>query len=132
MTKFKQGDVVRRTGHGITANYRGMHIGDVDTVANATGSLHLAKFGGGHDPAYFELVCDDPLPDVPRDVAYNQGIDAHTLTVRALAANKTYRGRLVIGLPGICTVLTPDDALNLCHDLRRMAMEIKRQDEKDA
>ena len=138
MTKFKPGDVVRRTGHGITSNYRGMHIGDVDTVIEATGSLHLANFGGGHDPAYFELVFNYRLPDAPTDVLY---IDQYTaVTGQSIAARDgagvrvrldPYGYPLIsvqVGAAGLQTRLDADSALQLCHDLRRMAMELKRRE----
>lgn len=128
MTKFKPGDVVRRTGYGNIIRYKDMLIGDVDTVVAAeTDQLHLENFGTGHAPAYFELVCDDPLPDAPRSVMY-PGISSQRY---AVARRRDAGITLLLQDARQCTI-SAETALCMAHDLRRMAMEIKRQEKKDA
>lgn len=128
---IKVGDTVVRTG----GCYRGMLIGDKDTVVGLRGNadhydVTLLKFGPGHSPNSLRVINNDPLPPVERHVMYNQG-HGNRLSLTLLEANQWHPARIRVDLPGVCTVLTPDDALNLCHDLRRMAMEIKRQEKAD-
>lgn len=128
---IKVGDTVER----VEKAFNGMLIGDVDVVVHkrTTGdrygyAVDLRKFGVGHSPASLRVVT--PLPPVERHVTYNQG-HGNPLILTLLEANQGHPARIQIDLPGICTILTPDDSLNLCHDLRRMAMEAKRR-ESDA
>lgn len=128
---IKVGDIVERVGR----SFNGMSIDDVDVVIDTrkTRDQHgycvtLQKFGPGHSPAQLRVI--PGLPTVERHVTYNQG-HGNRLSLTLLEANQWHPARIRVDLPGICTVLTPDDALNLCHDLRRMAMEIKRQEKDD-
>jgi len=134
MVKFKAGDRVRR----VCGSHNGMMRGFEDVVVEVRmfdydTTLTLLGYGNGHDASKFELLHEPALPPAPTVVKYNEG-HGNTLEVRSLPANKQYSARIRIGLggmTGLCAVLEPDDALNLCHDLRRMAMEIKRQEKKD-
>lgn len=86
----------------------------------------------------FELVeeQDDPLPPAPESALYNALSDGGcNLEVAMLAANAYYDGRIRISVrnnqgakQGKVTCLTPDAALQLAHDLNRMANEIKRRE----
>lgn len=88
----------------------------------------------------FELVeeQDDPLPPAPKSVLYNARSDQGcNLEVASLKANEYYDARIRIGVwnnvgakQGKVTCLTPDAALQLAHDLTRMAMEIKRKEKQ--
>lgn len=148
MTKFKKGDVVKRVGHGYVTTYHGMCVGDTDTVVgvhpgvNDTDMLSLDKFGDGHSSRFFELVNDDPLPDAPTDVLY---IDQYTAVtgrrsvVRDGAGVRVrlspYEASLIsVSVGGSClwSRLDADSALQLAHDLRRMAMELKRKEKLNA
>lgn len=68
------------------------------------------------------------LPTAPTSVTYNAATDMNTLTVKKAASD----ARIYIGFKGhlVATLLEPDDALQLCHDLRRMAMDIKRKEKQ--
>lgn len=129
---IKVGDTVVRT-HGM---YGGMLVGDKDVVVGVRRfasryNVTLLKFGLGHSPNSLQIVVKDKLPPVEHHVVYNQG-HGNRLSLTLLEANQWHDARIRVDLPGICTILTPNDALNLCHDLRRMAMEIKRQEKADA
>ena len=53
MAKFKKGDKVKRIGGA----YRGMGVGDIDTVVYPEeDQVLLEKFGAGHNPACLVLV----------------------------------------------------------------------------
>lgn len=80
---------------------------------------------------------DDPLPPVPDSVMYNAGQGCR-LEVATLPPNANYEARVRIGVysntlvyQGKCTCLEPDEALQLAHDLRRMAMQIKRNQKQE-
>lgn len=82
-------------------------------------------------------LLDDPLPPVPDSVMYNAGQGCR-LEVATLPPNANYEARVRIGVfsntlvyQGKCTCLEPDEALQLAHDLRRMAMEIKRKQKRE-
>lgn len=129
---IKVGDTVVRTRDV----YQDMLPGDKDTVIGIRETygggydVTLEKFGLGHSPRSLAVI-EPRLPPVERHVVYNQG-HGNRLSLTLLEANQWHPARIRVDLPGICTILAPDDALNLCHDLRRMAMEIKRQEKKDA
>lgn len=83
---------------------------------------------------------DDPLPPAPESVLYNVRSDRGcNLEVASLPANEYYDARIRVGVWNNCgakqgkvTCLTPDAALQLAHDLTRMAMEIKRKEKPNA
>lgn len=87
----------------------------------------------------FRLTTDDPLPPVPDSVAYlntkrDPGNDQRLVLERD---SETDEGLLYIGIVPrkgstraereIGINMSPDAALQLAHDLRRMAMDIKRK-----
>lgn len=123
MSKFNVGDIVVRT-HSYHA---GMQVGDKATVAEVVcNSVMLAEYPTSvHDANNLELVPDAGLPPAQTSVTYNVATAMNTLTVKKYAGGHVYIGfkdRLV------ATLLDADDALQLCHDLRRMAMDIKRKE----
>lgn len=146
MIKFKAGDVVIRVDASL-AGYRGMYLGDCDLVVSVHDrpdgrqDLHLAKYGIGHAGRCFALVSDDVLPPAPRDVSYLDQFTAVTgyksgipkgqgLRVRQDTLTQPLLSFQVAG--GVWVRLDADSALQLAHDIRRMAMEIKRQEKADA
>lgn len=87
----------------------------------------------------FRLATDDPLPQVPDSVAYlntkrDPGNDQRLVLERD---SETDEGLLYIGIVPrkgstraereIGINMSPDAALQLAHDLRRMAMSVKRE-----
>lgn len=83
------------------------------------------------------LQQDDLLPPVPDSVMYNAGQGCR-LEVATLPPNANYEARVRIGVfsntlvyQGKCTCLEPDEVLQLAHDLRRMAMQIKRNQKQE-
>lgn len=87
--------------------------------------------------AFVEVTEDDLLPPVPDSVTYNAGQGCR-LEVAMLSPNQNYEARVRIGVfsnkfmyQGKCTCLEPDEALQLAHDLRRMAMQIKRNQKQE-
>jgi hypothetical protein len=126
MSKFNVGDVVVRT-HSYHA---GMRVGDKATVAEVVcNTVKLVEYPQSrHDVANLEVVPDTRLPPAPTSVTYNVATDMNTLTVKQSAGG----GRVYIGFKGhlVATLLDADDALQLCHDLRRMAMDIKRKEKQ--
>lgn len=146
MSNFKIGDVVKRLDAGFLH-----HVGPephVVTGVTTDGWLqvnHWRGLSGQEYPwyaKYFTLVDggDDELPPAPESVLYNARSDKGcNLEVASLKANEYYDARIRIGVWNNCgakqgkvTCLTPDAALQLAHDLRRMAMEIKRKEKQDA
>lgn len=92
----------------------------------------------------FRLTTDDPLPPVPDSVAYlntkrDPGNDQRLVLERD---SETDEGLLYIGIVPrkgstraereIGINMSPDAALQLAHDLRRMAMDIKRKEKANA
>lgn len=135
MSKFKAGDVVVRT-HSCHA---GMRKGDTGTVAEDAfrGSVKLVEYPqSAHAVGNLELVPTVGLPPAPTDVNYNEGVGLRTLRVTSLEANSFHPACIRVGILGKdgqgYTVLSPDDVLQLCHDLRRMAMDIKRKEKANA
>lgn len=149
MTKFRKGDVVQRVGCGTYGSQNGMSIGDTDIVIAVVedicgDDLILKRFGGGHDGRYFALFSDDSLPDAPTDVLY---VDQYTaVTGRRTSLHNgngegvrvrlsPYEATLIsvsVGSAGWRSRLDADSALQLAHDLRRMAMDIKRKEKLNA
>lgn len=140
MHNFKVGDVVERVDAG---NYSGMPSGKQGIITevsrngsnvriNGYGSWwHLAK-------SLRAVEQDDPLPPAPESVMYFNSIrdegNDQCITVRP-DNDPYYTGTLCISVhprgdyAGYQSVaLDPDAALQLAHDLRRMAMEIKRKE----
>ena len=157
MSKFKVGDkVVRSTdfNKGIFLMHAGKRDYYIVTGVSSSGTwlqLDCKTREGDNYPwlaAYYELYQEpeDELPPVPDSVMYfnsvrDEGNDQHLVVERTdrsdgwadeatghiglKVAPRTgsTRAGMSIGIN-----LTPDAALQLAHDLRRMAMEIKRKE----
>lgn len=158
MSKFKVGDKVVRKAHKNNSSfktYQGDFAYYVVTDITASGHwLQLDNFtDGGTDPypwyaEHFELYRekDDELPPVPDSVMYfnsvrdedndqrlvvemtsesdmwNDNANAH-IGLAIIPKTGSTRASKAIGIN-----LAPDAALQLAHDLRRMAMDIKRKE----
>ena len=146
MSKFKVGDkVVRKSPDGSSSFKK--HQGDFDyyTVTDMSPGGHwlqLDSFTAGDDvyPWYavnFELYQDpdDELPPVPNSVYYPDmytlltGLPAVGGTSGLTARKSPYTSEAIsLSIDGSkWTRLDADAALQLAHDLRRMAMQIKRE-----
>lgn len=151
MSKFKIGDKVVRKSPDDSSSFK-KYQGDFDyyTVTNMSSSgywLQLDNFTIDDDyyPWYapnFELYQepDDELPPVPDSVYYP---DMHTLLTGLYACGGTsgltvrqspYTSEAIsLSIDGSkWTRLDADAALQLAHDLRRMAMDIKRKKKANA
>ena len=96
---------------------------DVDTVTGFDMSYHLPP-----------LQQDDPLPPVPDSVSYIKDNGYRKLEAcidpgRVLLSIRLDVNRLSGNTLGYG--LSPDEALQLAHDLRRMAMQIKRNQKQE-
>ena len=155
MSKFKVGDkVVRKSPDGSSSFKK--HQGDFDyyTVTGMSSGGHWLRLNnctidGDWYPWYasnFELYQepDDELPPVPVSVAYmnserNRGndqrlvlercswTDENLLYIGIVPRKNSTRAEQEIGIN-----MSPDAALQLAHDLRRMAMGIKRKGKANA
>ena len=98
----------------------------VELIRKSNGHLWTTK--DKYTDRYMPLdeFLSEELPPAPTDVKYNEGATIDTLTVKQSASLR----QVYIGFKGhsVATLLDPDDALQLCHDLRRMAMDIKRKE----
>ncbi len=142
MQKFKVGDkVVRKEGMGKDKFFRDSIGGSiyyvVTSVSNGGYWLQLDGWCSNRNthPWYvlnFELYQEpeDKLPPVPRSVSYLKdngrrklvaGINGDYVNV---LLSLSYRGIL----DAVGYSMEPDAALQLAHDLRRMAMDIKRKE----
>ncbi|QBP07098.1 hypothetical protein CPT_Minorna_047 [Escherichia phage Minorna] len=150
MSKFKIGDKVVRKSPDDRSPFK-KHQGDFDyyTVTAMTSSGHwlqLDNFTIDYDccPWYapnFKLYQepDDELPPVPASVAYMNSkrdhgndqrlvlercswTDENLLYIGVVPRKNSTRAEREIGIN-----MSPDAALQLAHDLRRMAMDIKRK-----
>lgn len=156
MSKFKVGDKVVRKAHKNTSSFKS-YLGDfayyvITDITTSGHWLQLDNFtDGGADPypwyAYnFELYQEpkDELPPVPDEVAYmnskrDPGNDQRLVLDKYNGAGE---GLMYIGIiprkgstraqGAIGINIDPDSALQLAHDLRRMAMEIKRKEKQNA
>ena len=128
MSKFNVGDIVVRT-HSYHA---GMQVGDEATVAEVVfrNTVKLVEYPqSAHDTDNLELVPDAGLPAAPINVNYNEGTTGQTLTVKQSSSGQ----HVYVGFMGYMgTILDPNSVLQLCHDLRRMAMDIKRKEKANA
>lgn len=152
MSKFKVGDKVVRKAHKNTSSFKS-YQGDfayyvITDITTSGHWLQLDNFtDGGADlyPWYadnFELYQEpkDGLPPVPDKVAYmnskrDPGNDQRLVLAKYNGAGE---GLMYIGIiprkgstrakAEIGINIDPDSALQLAHDLRRMAMEIKRKE----
>ena len=151
MSKFKVGDkVVRLDGtptemfHKILGSkeyYIVTHVSNCGRWLQLDGVQHLgdaAPWGGINFKLYREP--DDELPPVPSSVSYMNTkrdpgndqrlvlerpdwLDEGLLYIGIVPKNGSTRAAREIGIN-----MSPDAALQLAHDLRRMAMDIKRKE----
>lgn len=151
MSKFKVGDKVLRSTDLNKENFL-RHAGKKDyyTVTGVSSSgvwlqLDCKARDGDNYPwleSYFELYQEpeDELPPVPSSVSYlntkrDRGNDQRLVLERD---SETDEGLLYIGIVPrkgstraereIGINMSPDTALQLAHDIRRMAMDIKRKE----
>lgn len=152
MSKFKVGDkVVRkpRKDNSSFKTYQGDFAYYVITDITTSGHwLQLDNFTDGGKDAYpwyadnFELYQEkgDELPPVPDKVAYmnskrdprndqrlvlekDNGDGEGLMYIGVVPKKGSTRAKVEIGIN-----IDPDSALQLAHDLRRMAMDIKRKE----
>ena len=155
MSKFKVGDKVVRKPRKDNSTFK-MYQGDFDhytvTAISASGYWFQLDNLIVEDEPYpwyasnFELYQgpDDELPPVPASVSYlntkrDRGNDQRLVLERE---SETDEGLLYIGIVPkknstraeleIGINMSPDAALQLAHDLRRMAMDIKRKEKANA
>lgn len=155
MSKFKIGDKVVRKSLDDSSSFK-EHQGDFDyyVVTDTSPSGHWLQLNyfinkGDNYPWYapnFELYQepDDELPPVPASVAYMNSergrgndqrlvLERHSLTdenllyIGIVPRKNSTRAEQEIGIN-----MSPDAALQLAHDLRRMAMNIKRKEKANA
>lgn len=137
MHNFKVGDVVERVDDQC---YAGLPAGEHGVVSRVLGiAVEIHGYGDWwHHIDSLRLVeQDDPLPPAPEGVMYFNSIrdkgNDQCITVRP-DDDPHYAGTICISVHPSgnyneykCVALDPDAALQLAHDLNRMAMEIKRK-----
>lgn len=151
MSKFKVGDKVVRKAHKNTSSFKS-YQGDfayyvITDITTSGHWLQLDNFtDGGADPYpwyadNFELYQEpkDELPPVPDKVAYmnskrdpgndqrlvlekDNGDGEGLMYIGVIPKKGSTRAKVEIGIN-----IDPDSALQLAHDLRRMAMSVKRE-----
>lgn len=141
MHNFKVGDkVVRKAHHNndIFLHYVGPApyvVTAVSTDGYFLGINNWGDSGGDRCPwsrSNFTLVAeqDDPLPPAPESVLYLKDDGQRKLI--ASMYHSSVGIKIHLEYPSIVKCLgysmEPDAALQLAHDLRRMAMEIKRKE----
>jgi hypothetical protein len=134
MQKFKAGDTVER----VKSEFAGMYVGDRAVVRFCTGrgalSGHyhylLEGYPLEHSEYNLKLVQegDDPLPPAPEVVMYHSDNNPdRRLDVSCATDCLMLYSRKVSQHDVTVLRLDPDAALQLAHDLTRMAMQIKRE-----
>lgn len=138
MVNFKVGDAVKRVrGCGISAGLPAGKVGIV-SVLRGTGFVEIEGYGGWlHNTENLELVTwDDELPPAPESVRYNDEYPDRTAYEQTWldVKRRTHRIYLESGQygtsRGVGMEISPEAALQLAHDLNRMAMEIKRKEKQ--
>ena len=139
MFKFKVGDkVVRATDAFDTTRFQSVQgVKDYYIVTNISSlgnwlQLDDVVYRNDDVPWYaanFELYQepDDELPPAPTSVSYLKDDGRRKLVAKITGGYVT----LLLNLRKVSTLaysLDPDAALQLAHDLRRMAMELKRKE----
>lgn len=131
MTKFKAGDVVERIS---AAAYEGLPSGEQGVVSKAAGNLVWIKGYGDwrHLAESLRLAeQDDPLPPAPGSVRYYDDLDTKWGYLDAhLDKIRGQRVVLALNADKDLLLLSADAALQLAHDLNRMANEIKRKEKR--
>lgn len=129
MSKFKVGDTVIRVGGSKPlgkVGYIHQSSGPV-TVVDKKGNTIITTF-----PEYLEL-CEE-LPPAPAGVTYcGQNVTGNRRILRVDPATSGDALMLRLSNPygaAVNMLVEPDDALDLAHDIYRMAMELKRQQKK--
>lgn len=138
MVNFKVGDAVKRV-----YNYDapgGLPVGEVGIVSvlRGTGFVEIEGYGGWlHNTENLESVTwDDELPPAPESVRYNDEYPDRTAYEQTWldVKRRTHRIYLESGQygtsRGVGMEISPEAALQLAHDLNRMAMEIKRKEKQ--
>lgn len=137
MTEFKAGDKAVLTS--VEPGW-GVAVGAEVTIKGST--------TGSAGPGYYVELCDepgscvyygerrlgpvdDPLPPAPESTSYYEGTPggAHLLVEAGWTGLVRIQAKRPGGVTGV--VLDPDAALQLAHDLTRMAMEIKRKEKQN-
>ena len=140
MSNFKIGDKVVRTVESRTF-WLIQGVKDYYIVTDVGAGGYWLQLDGVRDkedsrPWYapnFELYQepgDDELPPAPTSVSYIKDDARRKLEVYNTGSSVT----LLLSLRKVSTLgysLDPDAALQLAHDLRRMAMDIKRKEKAD-
>jgi|SRR6478736_5289141 len=130
MSNFKVGDVVERVTPG---GISGLPLGQQGIVVDVVwGGMAVRIKGFGHwlhqTSTLKHAEQDDPLPPAPESVRYYT-VPSKTQYLDILP-NEFGEVEIRSILPDFASYnyLTPDAALQLAHDLRRMAMDIKRKE----
>ena len=141
MNQFKVGDAVSRKRpfedgtilKGVVEEVVSSHTINIRiTKGNLNAPTHSAYRG---HVRFWELAHDDSLPPPELSVLYVKDSGRRTLRVTAIEPERVHltlrldnRGlRDTIGYS-----LTPDEALQLAHDLRRQAMYLKRKEKEES
>ena len=143
MHNFKAGDVVVCMDNTRYANQVALGVPKVVHSVSPCGKYlrvlreDVREIGGYHarDFSLFQEEQDDPLPPAPKSVRYNEGAIGFPFEVKSLLGNDLFPHRIRLGVlcgdRGIThkyVCVDPDTALQLAHDLNRMANEIKRKE----
>lgn len=140
MNNFKIGDTVRRVRTwGGSDGLRGGEVGVV-SVLHGSNIVEIKGYGDwSHLTESLELVeqVDDELPPAPESVLYI-GLQQHVHRRLQVTVCTAADGGSVVDLhigggklgDGKSCALDPDAALQLAHDLNRMANEIKRKEKQ--
>lgn len=156
MSKFKVGDKVVRKAHKNNSSFKS-YLGDFAyyVITDITTSGHWLQLNnftdGGADPYpwyadNFELYqeLEEELPPVPASVTYmnfkrdpgndqrlvldkDDGAGEGLMYIGVIPKKGSTRAKVEIGIN-----IDPDSALQLAHDIRRMAMDIKRKEKQNA
>ena len=147
MSNFKVGDVVVAI-----RDFPGqLTLGKEYTILSISyGHWHRVHTNDGKVDGFpantFKLAADDPLPPVPDSVMYyNSTTDEDNFQHMLVQPHWELEGHLSIAIVKsgkkfdplaygdvLSLNLEPDAALQLAHDLRRMAMDIKRKEKRHA
>lgn len=141
MSNFKVGDVVVACTNYLRELTKGK---EYTIISIAEGRWHRVQTDNGcvngFPASTFKLAEEEKLPPVPASVSYlntkrDRGNDQRLVLERS---SETDEGLLYIGIvprknstraeKEIGINMSPDAALQLAHDLRRMSMDIKRKE----
>lgn len=130
---FKVGDKVQRINKIEGKTMRGEVVTKgpglyIDIKLTEGAGIHYVGdiYGGSAD--FWQLIAEaDELPPAPTSVSYLKDDGRRKLVAKITGGSVT----LLLNLRKVSTLaysLDPDAALQLAHDLRRMAMDIKRKE----